>query len=178
MKSKKRVTHLAIAAAFLLTLSAGAALARGPMGGGGPGASDMQGMGVGPGMAGGMGGGLQGPPRGGPGKEIVGCVLRMDLPDETREAVETLLEVHREAMEADRETMAAAMTDYVAALTAEEIDLVALDAAQATLMDNRQAHAEARFDLELAIVQLLGTDELTALSECMAPPEEETADVE
>lgn len=163
MGNRNRLVFLAFAVALAFTLSAGGAMAKGP------GRHDAAGMQKE------MGQPPEGPRHGGGGeKGVVGCVMKLDLSTEALEAVESLLQAQKEAREEDREVMAAAHEAYVAALTASEIDEVALEEAQAEILFVRQAHAEERFVLEKEIVALLTAGEVALLAECLAPPEEVT----
>ena len=192
MKKKSSLKVLAIAVALLFTIGSGVVFAQ--RGFGGPGGQqrpggfgnqqgfggfgDQQGFGEsGFQQAPSQDGQQQRPPRpgGGPGKGREGgigrCLKTLELTEETDAAIKALMDAHKETAEADREARDAAREAYRDALTAELFDQAAFDAAKAELISLHNTHAEARFALDQSIVELLSSEEVAALAECMTPPE-------
>ena len=97
----------------------------------------------------------------------MGCLQQLELSDETLDAIEVLVEADRENMQDHRDVMQEARDAYVAALTAEVMDEAALLEAQDYMIALKQEHDEARFALELAIVELLSAEEVSDLGDCL-----------
>ncbi len=170
MKTMNGFKILAIGAALIFSLGTQAATAKERPGGPGQG---------GEGALQGFGGG-QGPGGGGPGKPhgkgIMGCVMKADLSTETLEAVQALLDADKEARELGRDEMDAARDAYETALTASEIDEVALGEAQDALAALHDDHEAARFALDRAVVDLLDDEELADVTTCLTTEEEAPED--
>ena len=95
------------------------------------------------------------------------CIYQINLSSETLAKVEALIQAQMETMEADKNTMKAAMDAYFEALTAAEPDSAALAEAQQVIIALEQKHAEGRFALESSIVALLSADEAAELGQCL-----------
>ena len=149
MNRNKILTITAVIAALLLTVGTGRSLARGGFGMHGPGMR--------------------------PGSPFLGCVYKLNLSAETKAAIDTLVQKHREAskqsLQDNKAKTKTLYANYFKALTASPLDETALSAAQNAIITQMQAQMEtrieSRFDLNSAIAKLLTPDEVAAVAACL-----------
>ena len=149
MNRNNILTITAVMITLLLTIGTGLSLARG--------GSGMHG----PGMR--------------PGTPLLGCVYKLTLSAETKAALDTLVQKHREtskqSWQDNKAKMKTLYTNYFKALTASPLDEAALTSAQNAIIIQTQAQMEARiqsrFDLNSAIVKLLTPEELASVATCL-----------
>ena len=149
MNRNKILTITAVMTVLLLTIGSGLSLARG--------GSGMRG----PGMK--------------PGSPFLGCVYKLNLSAETKAAINTLVQKHRESnkqsWQDNKATMKTLYANYFKALTASPLDETALTSAQNAIVTQLQTQMEARiqsrFDLNSAIAKLLTPEELASVATCL-----------
>jgi Spy/CpxP family protein refolding chaperone len=149
MNRNKILTITAVMAVLLLTVGTGLSLARGGMGMRGPGMRS--------------------------GSPLLGCVYKLNLSAETKTAIDTLVQKHRDSNKQSWQDNKAKMktlnTNYFKALTASPLDEAALTAAQNEIITQMQTQMEARiqsrFELNSAIVKLLTPEELASVATCL-----------
>lgn len=98
--------------------------------------------------------------------QLFHCMQDLDLSDETRDAIETLLADYREGALERLEMFREARLTYWEVLTAPTLDEEALAAAEAAIIEIRNENMTAKFDLAYAIRALLTDDQIAALSTC------------
>jgi Spy/CpxP family protein refolding chaperone len=149
MNRNKILTITAVMSVLLLTIGTGLSLARGGLG--------MRG----PGMR--------------PESPFLGCVYKLNLSAETKAAIDTLVQKHRESNKQSWQDSKAKMktlyANYFKALTASPMVQDALTTAQDAIIMQMQTQMEARiqsrFGLNSAIVKLLTPEELASLATCL-----------
>ena len=149
MNRNKILTITAVMAVLFLTLGSGLSMARGGFGKRGPGMR--------------------------PESPFLGCVYKLNLSAETKAAVDTLVQKHRESNKQSWQDNQAKMktlyTNYFKALTASPQVQDALTAAQNEIITQMQSQMEARiqsrFELNSAIVKLLTPEELASVATCL-----------
>jgi Spy/CpxP family protein refolding chaperone len=149
MNRNKILTITAVMAVLLLTIGTGLSLARGGLG--------MRG----PGMR--------------PESPFLGCVYKLNLSAETKAAIDTLVQKHRESnkqsWQDNKAKMKTLYANYFKALTASPQvpgDLAnAQDAIITQMQTQMEARIQSRFGLNSAIVKLLTPEELASLATCL-----------
>ena len=149
MNRNKILTIAAVMAVLLLTIGTGLSLARGGMG--------MRG----PGMR--------------PEPPLLRCVDKLTLSAETKAAINTLVQKHRESNKQSWQDNQAKMktlyTNYFKALTASPQVPSDLANAQDAIITQMQTQMDARiqscFDLNSSIVKLLTPEELASVATCL-----------
>ena len=149
MNRNKMLTITAVMAVMLLTIGSGLSPARGGFGKRGPGMR--------------------------PESPFLGCVYKLNLSSETKSAIDTLVQKHRESnkqsWQDNKEKMKTLYDNYFKALTASPQvpgDLVnAQDAITMQMESQMDARIQSRFDLNSAIVKLLTPEELASIATCL-----------
>jgi len=149
MNRNKILTITAVMAVLLLTIGTGLSLARGGFGKRGPGMR--------------------------PESPFLGCVYKLNLSAETKDAINTLVQKHRESNKQSRQDNKAKMqtlyANYFKALTASPqvpSDLAnAQDAIIMQMQTQMEARIQSRFDLNSSIVKLLTPEELASVATCL-----------
>ena len=149
MNRNKILTITAVMAVLLMTLGTELSLARGGFGKRGPGMR--------------------------PESPFLGCVFKLNLSSETKAAIDSLVQKHRESSrqswQDNKEKMQTLYANYFKALTASPQvpgDLVnAQDAITMQMESQMDARIQSRFDLNSAIVKLLTPEELASIATCL-----------
>ena len=149
MNRNKILTITAVMAVLLLTIGSGLSLARGGFGKRGPGMR--------------------------PESPFLGCVYKLNLSSETKAAIDTLVQKHRESSKQswqdNKEKMKTLYANYFTALTASPqvpSDLAnAQDAITMQMESQMDERIQSRFDLNSAIVKLLAPEELASIAICL-----------
>ena len=146
---RNKIVKTAVMAILLLTIGSGISLARGGFGKRGPGMR--------------------------PESPFLGCIYKLNLSSETKAAIDTLVQKHREsnkqAWQDNKANMKTLYTNYFKALTTSPLDEAALTSAQNAIITQTQSQVEARiqsrFDLNSAIAKLLTPEELASVAACL-----------
>jgi Spy/CpxP family protein refolding chaperone len=149
MNRNKILTITAVMAVLLLTIGTGLSLARGGLGMRGPGMRTES--------------------------PFLGCVYKLNLSAETKAAIDTLVQKHRESnkqsWQDNKAKMKTLYANYFKALTASPQvpgDLAnAQDAIITQMQTQMEARIQSRFGLNSAIVKLLTPEELASLATCL-----------
>jgi len=149
MNRNKILTITAVMAVLLLTIGTGLSLARGGFGKRGPGMR--------------------------PESPFLGCVYKLNLSAETKDAINTLVQKHRESnkqsLQDNKAKMQTLYANYFKALTASSqvpSDLAnAQDAIIMQMQTQMEARIQSRFDLNSSIVKLLTPEELASVATCL-----------
>ncbi len=108
--------------------------------------------------------------------KLLRCIKGIGVSDETTEEIKTLLESYKTAQETQKENKKVAFSIYWDVLTATVLDEAALTEAEEAIIALKYDDSELKFDLALAIRNLLTDEELETLSECFNQSQEENSE--
>ncbi|MBU0996081.1 MAG: hypothetical protein KJ737_26595 [Proteobacteria bacterium] len=99
-------------------------------------------------------------------KRLYRCLNNLDLSDDVRAVLATVLKDYRDAQETRNDAMKTAVKTYWDVLTAPELDEAALEAAENAIAGLKDQDLNLKFELVLAIRNLLSEDQIAELSDC------------
>lgn len=100
-------------------------------------------------------------------KRLVRCLYQLNLSDETRLEITTLMDEFRTSQATQNSAMRDAMATYWEILTAPVLDDAALTQAEDDIMALKTEDMELKFNLARAIRGLLSEDEAAELADCL-----------